>query len=192
MSLLTVYSEHQPQQGERFTDIKVIKEQLHDIGVQFDRWPIHEALGHDVDQETVLKAYAEDINCLKEQYGFQSFDVIHVTPDHPDKVTLRQKFLAEHVHDDFEVRFFIEGCGLFYLHVADKVYVVLCEQGDLISVPANTPHWFDMGANPHFKTIRLFTTQYGWVANFTGNQIAGAFPTLDEMLAEDEALAESA
>ncbi len=183
MSLLTIYSERQPQQGERFTDITVIKEQLHDIGVRFDRWPTHGAVAS-ADQETVLKAYAEDINRLKETYGFQSVDVIHVTPEHPDKTTLRQKFLAEHVHDDFEVRFFIEGCGMFYLHVADKVYVVLCEQGDLISVPANTPHWFDMGANPYFKTIRLFTTPYGWVANFTGNPIASTFPTLDDILAE--------
>ncbi len=184
MSLLTIYSEHQPQQGKRFTDITVIKEQLHDIGVQFERWLTHEELASDADQEAVLKVYAEDIDRLKEQYGFQSVDVIHVTPDHPDKATLRQKFLSEHVHDDFEVRFFIEGCGLFYLHVGDKVYVVLCEKGDLISVPANTPHWFDMGENPHFKTIRLFTTPYGWVANFTGNHIAGTFPTLDQTLAE--------
>jgi 1,2-dihydroxy-3-keto-5-methylthiopentene dioxygenase len=43
---------------------------------------------------------------------------------------------------------------------------VLCEQGDLISVPANTPHWFDMGPNPYFIAIRLFNNPDGWVANF--------------------------
>lgn len=184
MSVLTIYPEHQPQHGERYTDFAIIQKQLHQIGVQFERWTASQTFAGDADQDTILAAYADSIDRLKEQYGFQSLDVINVTPDHPDKAALRQKFLAEHVHDDFEVRFFIEGRGLFYLHVVDKVYAVLCEQGDLISVPANTTHWFDMGENPHFKTIRLFTTPYGWVANFTGNEIASTFPTLDETLAE--------
>ena len=55
----------------------------------------------------------------------------------------------------------------------------MCEQGDLISVPANTPHWFDMGEEPQFKCIRLFTTPEGWVANYTGNHIAAEFPTFE-------------
>ena len=44
------------------------------------------------------------------------------------------------------MRFFVAGSGLFTLHVGDRVYEVLCEQGDLIGVPDGTPHWFDMGA----------------------------------------------
>jgi len=73
----------------------------------------------------------------------------------------------------------VDGQGQFYIHQNDKVYSVLCEQGDLISVPANTPHWFDMGPNPSFKCIRLFTTPEGWVANFTGSRIAQRFPRLE-------------
>ena len=41
---------------------------------------------------------------------------------------MRQKFLNEHTHADFEVRFFVDGSGLFYLHVGDRVYLVLCEK----------------------------------------------------------------
>ncbi|MDP2902712.1 MAG: cupin domain-containing protein [Methylovulum sp.] len=188
MSMLTIYNlsetiGSQPRHGERYTGFNAIQDQLNTLNVQFERWATHPELASGADQETVIAAYADEIGRLKEQYGFQSIDVIHVTPDHPEKVALRQKFLAEHIHDDFEVRFFIEGRGLFYLHVDDKVYAVLCEQGDLISVPANTTHWFDMGENPHFKTIRLFTTAYGWVATFTGNPIASTFPTLDQTVA---------
>jgi len=189
MSVLTIYNvpgelDDHPGNGERYTDFCTIRDQLNAIGVQFERWTANYELAADADQEAIIAAYADAISRLKEQYGFQSLDVINVTPDHPEKAALRQKFLAEHVHDDFEVRFFIDGCGLFYLHVADKVYAVLCEQGDLISVPANTRHWFDMGENPRFKTIRLFTTPYGWVANFTGDAIADRYPTLDQTVAE--------
>lgn len=183
MSALTVYPDNQPQLGETATDFSVIQNRLNAIGVKFERWTAIRDFAADADQDTVLAAYSDSIDRLKQQYAFQSVDVISLNPDHPDKATFRQKFLAEHIHDDFEVRFFIEGRGLFYLHVADKVYAVLCEQGDLISVPADTTHWFDMGENPRFKCIRLFTTPDGWVANFTGSDIAKSFPTLDQYVA---------
>src|SRR3546814_6097561 len=85
---------------------------------------------------------------------------------------MRAKFLSEHTHADDEVRFFVEGSGQFYLHMNDRVYVMLCEAGDLISVPAGTRHWFDTGPNPMFTAIRLFVSPDGWVADFTGDPIA--------------------
>jgi 1,2-dihydroxy-3-keto-5-methylthiopentene dioxygenase len=183
MSALTVYPENQPQSGVTCTDFNAIHRYLDQIGVQFERWTANCELAADADQDTVIAAYSDSIDRLKQQYGFQSVDVISLNPDHPDKTAFRQKFLSEHVHADFEVRFFIEGRGLFYLHVGGKVYAVLCEQGDLISVPANTTHWFDMGENPQFKCIRLFTTPEGWVADFTGSDISKSFPTLDQYVA---------
>jgi len=183
MSALTVYPDNQPQHGEQFTHFSAIQNQLNTLGVKFERWTANCPLPADANQESVLAAYADPIDRLKQQFGFQSVDVIKLNPDHPEKAVFRQKFLAEHTHDDFEVRFFVEGHGLFYLHVADKVYAVLCEQGDLISVPANTTHWFDMGENPRFTCIRLFTSPDGWVAEFTGSEIAKTFPTFDQYIA---------
>lgn len=184
MSALSVYADDQPRHGERFTALTAIQNQLNNIGVQFERWTANCELSAEANQDSVLAAYADSIEKLKQQYGFQSVDVIKLKSDHPEKTAFRQKFLAEHIHDDFEVRFFVEGRGLFYLHVNDKVYAVLCEQGDLISVPANTTHWFDMGENPEFTCIRLFTTPDGWVADFTGSEIAKTFPTFDQYVAE--------
>jgi 1,2-dihydroxy-3-keto-5-methylthiopentene dioxygenase len=182
MSALTTFPADQPQFGVTSTDFSVIAAQLENIGVQFERWQAECAFAADADVQNVLDAYRSSIDRLKQQFGFQSVDVISLKADHPNKDQLRQKFLSEHTHSDFEVRFFVEGRGLFYLHVGDKVYAVLCEQGDLISVPANTTHWFDMGENPDFKCIRLFTTEDGWVAEFTGNPIAESFPTLEQYL----------
>jgi len=55
---------------------------------------------------------------------------------------------------------------------------VLCERGDLIGVPDGTRHWFDMSESPYFIAIRLFTNPAGWVANFTGSDIAERFSRL--------------
>ena len=58
---------------------------------------------------------------------------------------------------------------------------MLCQQNDLISVPNGTPHWFDMGPEPQFTCIRLFTNTEGWVANFTGDDIASRTPRFERL-----------
>jgi 1,2-dihydroxy-3-keto-5-methylthiopentene dioxygenase len=180
MSELTIYQTQNPSAPPRtITDHGAIAGELNRIGVRFERWEASQPLAADAGQDAVLAAYREPVARLQQQYGFQSVDVVALTPDHPDKVALRSKFLDEHTHADYEVRFFVAGQGLFYLHVGDQVHGVRCEQGDLISVPAATPHWFDMGPNPFFKCIRLFTSPDGWVADFTGSAIARQFPGLE-------------
>lgn len=163
----------------RLSDHAAIAEALGELGVQFEQWQANRSLPEEASQEQVLDAYREDVERLNAQYGFQSVDVVALGPEHPQRAEMRQKFLAEHTHDDFEVRFFVDGSGLFYLHVGERIYLVLCERGDLISVPADTTHWFDMGTRPHFKCIRFFTTPEGWVGRFTGSDIAARFPDFD-------------
>lgn len=184
MSRLVIYNESaQPLSGV-IHDHQVIAAELAVLGVRFERWQANAPLAPDAGHEAVLEAYAVDVARLNAEYGFQSVDVVALSPDHPQKAEMRQKFLAEHTHDDFEVRFFVDGSGLFYLHVGDKVYTVLCEKGDLISVPASTTHWFDMGAEPNFKCIRLFVVPEGWVGNFTGSEVAKGFPDYEQFLAQ--------
>ena len=62
----------------------------------------------------------------------------------------------------------------------DKVYQVVCTRDDLLSVPAGTQHWFDMGPEPYFTAIRLFISPDGWVAKFTGDKISSAIPRFNE------------
>ena len=183
MTTLTIYPDNGTGQGQVLKDFPAIAQALHGIGVEMEKWEANRILDRNATQDEVLTAYKTSIDKLNGKYGFKSIDVVSLNPDHPDKATMRQKFLAEHTHADFEVRFFVEGRGLFYLHVGDKVYTVLCEKGDLISVPANTTHWFDMGTNPYFKCIRFFTSAEGWVGNFTGNEIVKQFPDFDQYVA---------
>lgn len=143
---------------------------LAEIGVRFERWPTREVAGD------ILAAYAPEIERLKAEGGYRSVDVISLAPDHPDRETLRAKFLSEHIHAEDEVRFFVSGEGLFTLHSQGRVFNILCVQGDLIRVPAGTRHWFDMGPRPSFTAIRLFIDPDGWVAHFTGDDIAARFP----------------
>jgi len=180
MSRLTIYNETDGSAPILSTeDLAAISSELGDAGIRLERWQADRELADDADNDTIIAAYRAEIDRLVSERGYQSYDVVSMHAAHPDKDSMRQKFLNEHTHSDDEVRFFVRGQGLFLIHANDRVYAMLCEQNDLISVPANTRHWFDMGPNPAFTAIRLFTDPEGWVGNFTGDAIAGRFPLLD-------------
>lgn len=180
MSRLRIFSEHDPSRaGFESAEHATIADELKRRGIRFERWAATAPLAPGAPADEVVAAYRGDIDRLMDEGGYRSFDVISLNPDHPDKAALRQKFLSEHAHSEDEVRFFVAGSGLFTLHLGDEVCEVLCMQGDLIGVPDGTRHWFDMGPNPYFVAIRLFTNPAGWVANFTGDDIAQRFPRLD-------------
>ena len=181
MTTLSIFHQNQPDAAHTVTENPDdIRDRLAEHGVRYERWPTRE-LPQDADPEQILAAYQEEVARLKAECGFQTADVVSLSPDHPDKDAFRQKFLDEHTHSEDEVRFFVRGQGLFYLHFGDQVYALMCREGDLISVPDGTRHWFDMGPEPSFTCIRLFTNPEGWVANFTGDAIAGQLPRYEAL-----------
>ena len=180
MSRLRIFSDADPGEPLYTSDNPLkIAARLHEVGVVFERWDTDASIQPGDSPEQVIAAYRSDIDRLKQAGGYQAVDVVSLTPDHPDRETLRAKFLDEHTHSEDEVRFFVAGSGLFSLHIDMQVFEVLCEGGDLISVPHGTRHWFDMGPRPNFIAIRLFTNPAGWVANFTGDRIAAGFSRHD-------------
>ena len=186
MSLLVIHpaAAQPPAPAMRTADAGQIKAELAGRGIRFERWSAALDLPAEADQEAILAAYGPEIARVQASGNYPTVDAIRLAPDHPDRASLRQKFLAEHTHSEDEVRFFVEGRGLFCLHVGEEVLQVMCERNDWIAVPAGTRHWFDMGPEPQFCALRFFANPDGWVANFTGDGIAQNFPLLDELLGE--------
>ncbi len=179
MSQLKVFADDAPTNALIDTaDGTAIARQLAAAGVLFERWQASQPVAAGDAQHVIIAAYRHEVDRLVAANGYQSIDVVSLNPEHPDQASLREKFLSEHTHSEDEVRFFVAGQGLFSLHIGRQVFEVLCERNDLISVPANTPHWFDMGPNPSFAAIRLFNNPDGWVARFTGSAIADRFSRL--------------
>ncbi|QEP92559.1 acireductone dioxygenase [Klebsiella pneumoniae] len=179
MSALTLFSVTDPQTPVwHSTDAKAIQDQLNAKGVRFERWQADRDLGANPSPETVIAAYQHAIDKLVAEKGYQSWDVISLRADNPQKEALREKFLNEHTHGEDEVRFLSRALACFACTLATRCSV-LCEKNDLISVPAHTPHWFDMGSEPNFTAIRIFDNPEGWIAQFTGDDdIASAYPRL--------------
>jgi 1,2-dihydroxy-3-keto-5-methylthiopentene dioxygenase len=180
MSRLQIYDETRPDSAQLTThETGIIAATLREAGVRFERWPTRDDIATGTDGDAIVAAYRPQIDRLIADEGYQTFDVVSMHTEHPDKTAMRAKFLDEHTHSEDEVRFFVAGRGLFTLHIGARVFEVLCERGDLIGVPAHTRHWFDMGSRPAFVAIRFFNNPAGWVAQYTGTDIAARFPRLD-------------
>lgn len=177
MTTLTIYRDNDSGQPlAQHTEYAAIRDALAEIGVEFERWDASKPLTPAAGQEEVIEAYKDSIDRINQKYGYVTIDVVSMQPDNPNAAVARGKFLSEHTHADFETRFFVDGQGIFYIRKNGKVYMTLCTRGDLINLPADTTHWFDMGEKPYFKAIRFFRIPEGWVGSFTGDTIAERFP----------------
>ena len=177
MTHLIVYSANDKNDVQLDTnDFGAIGAELDAIGARIERWEASHPVDPAATSEEILSAYATEIERLKRERGYTAADVVSVRPGAANWPALRHKFLAEHTHDDDEVRYFVEGSGSFYIHAGERVLQVIGEAGDLLSVPKGATHWFDGGENADFTCIRVFTSPDGWAANYTGETIAKRFP----------------
>ena len=165
---------HIPDQDFRTSDSAEIKTYFNARGILFEQWDTPAELANDASQETVITAYGARLQPYMEANGYKVADVINVHPALPNIEEIGKKFLAEHTHSEDEVRFFVDGEGLFWFNLdngVDPIFCLQCQKGDLISVPAGTKHWFDFGPKRFVKCIRVFIDTSGWVPEYTGSLI---------------------
>jgi 1,2-dihydroxy-3-keto-5-methylthiopentene dioxygenase len=161
-----------PDEGRSFSEPEVVTNYLAGIGIDYERWTPAHQLAADAPAEEILSAYADEIEKLKARGGYVTADVIDVKPETPNLETMLAKFSREHWHDEDEVRFIIEGRGLFHIHPKNgPVIAIEVEPGDLIRVPTGTWHWFDLCAERRIRAIRLFQDTAGWTPRYTDSGV---------------------
>lgn len=162
-----------PDQNIQISDPKEIRTFMNQRGIFFDQWSCDVVFDDRATQQEILDAYASDLKPFMEKGGYLTADVISINSLTENYEAIRNKFLAEHTHSEDEIRFFVDGKGLFWFNLENEpVFNLLCEQGDLISVPAGTKHWFDAGeSDPFVKAIRIFIDMSGWVPEYTDSTL---------------------
>jgi 1,2-dihydroxy-3-keto-5-methylthiopentene dioxygenase len=144
--------------------------------IEYERWTPNQDVPADAPADAVLAAYAPRVDALKARGGYVTADVIDVKPETPNLDAMLAKFSREHWHDEDEVRFIVEGRGLFHVHPPDApVFAIEVEAGDLIRVPRGTHHWFDLCADRRIRAIRLFQDPSGWTPHYTESGIDRGF-----------------
>jgi 1,2-dihydroxy-3-keto-5-methylthiopentene dioxygenase len=157
-----------PEQNRTISGKAEVAEYLGKIGIDYEVWEPSQPLNADSSQEEILTAYAREIEKLKAAGGYVTADVINVNPLTPNLDTMLAKFSREHWHDEDEVRFVVQGRGLFHINPKTSPVVgIEVEAGDLIRVPRGTLHWFDLCSDRQIRCIRLFQDPSGWTPAYT-------------------------
>lgn len=156
-----------------------VKEYLAGIGIGYERWDTNHDLSDSVSAETILNSYADELESLKASGGYVTADVIDIKNDTPNLQPMLDKFNKEHWHNEDEVRFIIEGRGVFHINPkTSPVVAIEVEKGDLIRVPAGTYHWFDLCADRRIRAIRLFQDPSGWTPYYSQSGVEKGYMPL--------------
>ncbi|HAN96660.1 MAG TPA: acireductone dioxygenase [Planctomycetaceae bacterium] len=168
-----------PDENRELHDPEAIREFLAPFGIWYEKWEVEGRIPGDADSETILAAYAPEIERLKEKGGFVTADVINVTPETPNLDAMLAKFSKEHTHSEDEVRFTVKGRGVFHIHPdGGPVFGVTVESGDLINVPRGTRHWFNLCDDRNIRCIRLFEDPAGWAPHYVDDPVDGNYAPL--------------
>jgi len=158
--------------GAVFTDSATITKLLEPHGIVYERWNIEklssaERRDGESDQDFILRVFSDEVARLSAEHGYQTADVIALSPQTPNLDTIVAKFDKEHVHTEDEVRFVVAGRGIFVIRGNDeRLYDVEVHPGDLLAVPEGTQHYFVLCEDRHIQCIRLFSDTSGWVAHY--------------------------
>src|SRR5262245_58276266 len=105
-------------------------------GVDYERWSTDRQLVADSTADEVLGETATEVEALEGRGGYHAADGFDATPDPPNLDARLARFSGEHWHDEDEVRFIVEGRGLYHVPPPQEpVFAIEVEAGDLIRVP---------------------------------------------------------
>ncbi|NET35182.1 MAG: cupin domain-containing protein [Cyanothece sp. SIO1E1] len=166
------------ENGTTYTHLDDIAPELAPLNIRLKHWSvgenpeIHQLLAQDtledLEKGYVLQSLDHYFLELQRFSGYQSRDLIVLNPDIPNLDALLTKFERPHTHADDEVRYVIDGEGVFGFVRADDSQVELTVQaGEYINVPAGTEHWFYLTPARRLKAVRYFAGTDGWVPRYT-------------------------
>lgn len=117
--------------------------------------------------DTATDAYRASVDSLKTERGYIEEDIVELAPTTPNLDAICAKFIPEHHHDEDEVRFVLEGEGIFDIRSNDDRWMrVVVQPGDLIVVPAGRHHRFLLTDSKHIRCVRLFRDTSGWTPHY--------------------------
>jgi 1,2-dihydroxy-3-keto-5-methylthiopentene dioxygenase len=177
LSILSVYHQSTPDTPNKvLTHAEDIAATLAEQGVRFEQREPAARIRPGTAQAEVIAALGGQVEAL----GAGVVEVLSIGPEHAQKDEIRAGLLDERRHAGSDLRFFVSGRGLLNLRIGEYVYALVGERGDVVSVPAGTAQWFDMGEQPNLVLVRVFESELARKVELTGDEGSRAFPGLDD------------
>ncbi|CAO3654212.1 unnamed protein product [Mucor fragilis] len=148
-----IYDNQDPADQRAPHDLGIEKTQadLEKVGVLYWRFDGEDAL--------------DKIDQVAKERSYKNRDTIVVSPDamgpiYEEKV---KSFFAEHLHEDEEIRYILDGSGYFDVRDQGDVWIrIYMDKGDMIILPAGIYHRFTTDENNYIKAMRLFKEEPKW------------------------------
>ncbi|KAK4697137.1 hypothetical protein P7C71_g896, partial [Lecanoromycetidae sp. Uapishka_2] len=105
------------------------------------------------------------VDKIASERSYKNRDEIIVSPDkmgavYEEKVKM---FFNEHLHEDEEIRYILDGNGFFDVRNPKEEWVrIRLEKNDLIILPAGIFHRFTTDNKNYIKAMRLFKDEPKW------------------------------
>ncbi|EPS97907.1 hypothetical protein FOMPIDRAFT_1024841 [Fomitopsis schrenkii] len=118
--------------------------------------------------------WQSQVDAIADERHYKNRDVCLVTKEGMGEQfeTNLKKFYSEHMHEDEEIRYIIEGGGYFDVREAptDDWVRLHVGSGDMLVLPAGIYHRFGLDMGMKSRTIRLFKDEPKWVAYNRGSE----------------------
>ncbi|CCH40915.1 Acireductone dioxygenase [Wickerhamomyces ciferrii] len=109
----------------------------------------------------------DEVNTIAQERDYKNRDQVEISPNSfpPDVLkTKLDSFYAEHIHEDEEIRYVIDGEGFFDIRSAQDEWIrIKVFANDLIILPPGIYHRFTLSTKNFIKAIRLFKDEPKWI-----------------------------
>lgn len=112
----------------------------------------------------------EDVDSFAKERNYKNRDIVNISKDSfPNQQAMLDKltvFYAEHLHEDEEIRYCLDGEGYFDVRDPFTEEWIRCKlnKGDLLVLPAGIYHRFTLTSSNYIKALRLFKEEPKWQA----------------------------
>ena len=179
MSSLAVYQHTSPELPNKILNhADDIASTLAAAGIDYRQVELPAALRPGCKQAEFDAAYGLWLQAFMGKEGHVQQELFNLQRNHPQKLELRARHLDEQSQSTASAWLFLGGFAQLSLHIDDHVYMLQGEKGDLLSLPAGTRYWFDLGEEPHALVVRLSASEDAPVR--TDDDIASRFARLGD------------
>ncbi|KAK9461564.1 ARD/ARD' family-domain-containing protein [Lipomyces oligophaga] len=164
----------QPNLASR-TFTRSIQIYLHDNSQADQRAPHDSGIPVSIEQAAKLGVLAShfsgpmsdsEVAALAKSRDYKNWDEIVISPESFGKDVYAEKvkmFYEEHIHEDEEIRYIVDGEGFFDVRDKQDNWVRMkMTKGDLIILPAGIYHRFTTTEKDYVKARRLFKDDPKW------------------------------
>ena len=168
----------QKAENRRTPNVPVAPEELEALGVVYYYLPVPEGVAYPKMSvpwtPNADKTQDADLTLLRKEKGMSYADIITIRPDTlPEYEKKLAAFFEEHIHDDDEVRYILDGAGYFDVRAKDqKGWIrVKCVGGQCITLPKGMYHRFTLDSTESAQAMRLFVGEPIWTPINKGPEV---------------------